>query len=268
MICPVGRIGRGRGETIAARAAQALVKALGAALLVALLVAPLAAAAPPTAAAAGATAQVAHIGAAADTQRLQLVLPLVADDVGLERFATAVSTPGSPSYGHYASIATLARRFGAPAAERRRVIGFLKASGATDVLVNATGMLAQATLSVGLAERLFGTLLSSFRAADGTPFVAPAADHRAASVAVPAALRGLVLGVVGLDTRPVVTHQRVAGAGGAAGGAGTGGLPGGAASAGVQRAPFHAASDYPTATGVPSGCSQGIGSGGSRRTST
>ncbi len=48
-----------------------------------------------------------------------IVLPLVADTAGLERFAAAVSTPGSPDYGRYAPIARLSRWFGASARARR-----------------------------------------------------------------------------------------------------------------------------------------------------
>jgi len=52
---------------------------------------------------AGATASVrahaARIGPAPGAQRLQLALPLRADDAGLQAFASAVSTPGSALYG-------------------------------------------------------------------------------------------------------------------------------------------------------------------------
>ncbi len=125
------------------------------------------------------------------------MLPLKVDAVGLERFATAVSTPGSPLYGRYLSVAELARRFGASAATRARVVGYLSASGAHSVKVDATGMLAEATVSARLAERLFSSSLARFRAADDTHFIAPVT-----ATTMPAPLRGLVEGVVGLDTEP------------------------------------------------------------------
>jgi subtilase family serine protease len=194
-----------------------------------------------------ASARVARVGAAPDGQRLQLVLPLTADDAGLAQFALAVSTPGSALYGRYQSIPTLARRFGASSSAKRRVIEFLRAHGATEAKVDGTGMLAEATMTVGLAQRVFGTRLSSWRAADGTRFVAPAASARAASVSVPAALRGLITGVVGLDTRPVVARHvpRLAGAR--------------SRSTTSHATAVHRASDYPFATGTPGGCADGVG---------
>jgi len=141
----------------------------------------------------------ARIAAAPAAQPLQLVLPLQVDGAGLGRFATAVSTPGSPFYGRYLSVAALARRFGASKRERARVIGILRANGATDVKVDATGLLAEATMSAHLAERLFETPLAEYRSADRTRFLAPMA-----AVRVPAPLRGLVAGVVGLDTESLI----------------------------------------------------------------
>ncbi len=139
----------------------------------------------------------ARIAAAPGGQPLQLLLPLKADDPGLSRFAGAVSDPSSPLYGKYESVPELARRFGASASVRQRVIRFLRSHGATSVHLDATGMFAYATLSVAAAQRLFAAPLATFAAA-GSRFVAPvSAPH------VPSGLRGLVDGVVGLNTRPV-----------------------------------------------------------------
>jgi len=182
------------------------------ALLVVL--AAVASAAPPASAAAPARrpnsqlpptlAHAARLGAAPTGRRLRLVLPLKVDAAGLARFAAAVSTPGSPSYGRYLSVAGLARAFGAPPRERARVVEFLRAGGATSVEVDATGLLAEATLSAGLAERMFAAPLAQFRTADDARFLAPvAATH------VPAPLRGLVDGVVGLNTEPQVSASQL-----------------------------------------------------------
>lgn len=141
-----------------------------------------------------------RLGAAPSSQSLPLILPLKVNGAALERFATAVSTPGSPMYGDYLSIPALARRFGASASERSRVVSFLRAHGGTAVHVDATGLLAETTMSVSDAERAFGTTLSQFRAADRTRFLAPASAPR-----LPASLHGLVDGVVGLDTQPVAS---------------------------------------------------------------
>jgi len=157
-------------------------------------------AATPTAqlSAAGALVHGRREGAAPVSQTIALVLPLKADEAGLQRHALAVTTIGSPQYGQYESIAALARQFGARPSARRQVTAYLRSHGATDVKIDATGLFADATMTVGLAQRLFGTRLARFRAAHSTRFIAPTAAAR-----VPAPISGLVTGVVGLDTQPL-----------------------------------------------------------------
>jgi subtilase family serine protease len=154
---------------------------------------------PALAAGAGQTSsRVARLGAASASATVSLALPLKADESGLERFAGAVSTPGSPEYGQYESIAALSKRFGASAADRARVLGYLKRSGATGVKIDVTGLFADATMKVAEAQRLFGTALGDFHSARAGRFMAPDS-----SVEIPAELRSAVTGVVGLDTQPL-----------------------------------------------------------------
>ncbi len=145
-----------------------------------------------------ALAQATRVGSAPSAQHLELVFPLVADYRGLRRFALAVTSVGSPEYGQYESIAQLAARFGASASARARAVAFLRAHGARGVRVGATGLFVDADLNAGTAQRLFATSLSSFRGAHGARFTAPSS-----SVSLPAGLRGVVTGVVGLNTRPL-----------------------------------------------------------------
>jgi subtilase family serine protease len=152
--------------------------------------------------AASPVARAAMLGAAPAAQRLQLVLPLVADGPGLERFARAVTTPGSADYGEYESISRLAARFGAPAWARRAVVRYLQRAGARAVKIDATGLFADATINAGLAQRLFRAPLARFRTARSASFIAPTA-----TATVPAGLRGLITGVVGLDTRSLVSSR-------------------------------------------------------------
>lgn len=167
-------------------------------------------------------------GAAA---RLQLIFPLAVDDAGLRHFATAVSTPGSADYGQYQPVALLARRFGASPATRTAVVRYLRSIGAGAVKASPTGMFVQATMGVSLAERTFGARLAQFRAADGQRFLAPRA-----AVRLPSALRGSALGVIGLDTRPVVGHRAAP--------------------------PAQAPSAYRPVSGTPTGCTAGVRTGG------
>src|SRR6201996_823386 len=209
-----------------------------------------AAAAPGACAAAGAGAGpalaaapkngVTWMGAAPRDGTIALALPLKADDAGLERFATAVSTPGSREYGQYASVAALARRVGASPATRARVTRYLRGAGATSVRIDVTGLFADATMKIAQAQRLFGTSLSTYRTARATRFVAPSAPTR-----IPAALHSAVTGVVGLDTQPLFgTPQAM--------------LPSGARWPRTARGPAteHAAdeSGYSERTGAATGC--------------
>ena len=202
------------------------------------------------AAAASATATSA-VGPPSGRARLDLVLPLVADDAGLARFARAVSTPGSALYGRYQPIAMLAGRYGARPAVRARVLRYLHGDGVRTADINATGMFAEVTVTVGAAERLFGVSLARFRAADGERFIAPvrSGHESAAGARVPAALRGLVTGVIGLDTRRVV------------------GSPQRRHAAFRRQLRAHAgaaqpASGYLPPSGTPAGCGAGVASGG------
>ena len=189
----------------------------------------------PTALANG---RVTRLGAAPSSQQLSLVLPLNADISGLERFANQVTTVGSPLYGDYQPIATLARRFGASTGERTKVLHYLRRIGATHVKIDATGLFADAMMRVSVAQRTFGTSLARYKSARATRFVAPATGAR-----IPTALSGAVTGVVGLDTRPVFggSLQTVANAGK---------LPRTAAKFGTDNFP----SGYQERTGTATGC--------------
>ncbi len=194
------------------------------------------------------TAQVTRLGATPARQTLSLVLPLKTDKAGLARFATAVSTPGSPEYGQFESVPALARRFGAPAGVRAKVLRYLRATGATQVKIDGTGLYADATMTVGLAQRLFGADLADFRSntASAARFVAPTS-----SVHIPAALSGAVTGVVGLDTQPLNSGQTE--------------IPKPAplvASAGVTGDAVNPGSAYQPRSGTASGCADGQASGG------
>lgn len=162
---------------------------------------------PARAVAAG---DVRSLGPAPAQQQLALDIPLLADDTGLERFALSVATPGSASYGRYATVAELARRFGARPAASRAVMRYLRRAGASAVVLSPTRMYVQADMTVAAAERTFGTGLSTLRA-DGQSFIGPAGlaggAHAAGAGALPRGLRGLASGVVGLDAQRLSTPQ-------------------------------------------------------------
>lgn len=166
---------------------------------------------------------------APSSRNLQLVLPLVTRGAALERFATAVTTPGSPRYGQFRSIPWLAAHFGASVGERSRVVGFLRRSGARAVSVDGTGLFADASMSTDLAQRLFGARLRGVHSARVGSYTSPAGAPR-----LPGGLRGSVTGVIGLDTRNVL----------------------------VRPAARPEGSGYEPVSGTPQGCSSGLRAGG------
>jgi kumamolisin len=168
--------------------------------------------------------------------QLQLVLPLRVNAAGLERFGLAVSTPGSPQFGRYESIATISRRFGAPLSARMRVMIWLRSHGARDVRVDATGELAEATMAASAARRVFG--------APGAAVAGIGARQAAPAALVPRALTGVVQAVFGLEPQSLSLATAVE--------LRTAGVRAGAAANGSGQP----SSELPR-TGTPGGCAAG-----------
>ena len=108
------------------------------------------------------------------------------------------------STGQFEPTTTLARRFGAPVAARTRVLSYLRRAGATGARIDATGLFADATMKVSLAQHLFGTSLARYQSVRAGRYIAPTGATR-----IPPALAGAVTGVVGLNTRPVFAAAAV-----------------------------------------------------------
>ncbi len=137
------------------------------------------------------------VGAAAAGKRLDLSLLLRADDAGLTRYATAVSNPESSLFGRHLSQSEVARRFGPSAADRGRVIGWLRSRG-LQAAVAPGGFAIDTSATVAQAQRLFSTRIGAFRSSSGERFVAPVSRS-----SLPGELKGAVVGVDGLSDRPV-----------------------------------------------------------------
>ncbi len=193
-------------------------------------------------------------GAATSSSELSLVLPLAARTAALQRFVTAVATPGNPHYRHYRSIAWLSEHFGAPEASEVKVVSYLKAHGATHVRVDATGLFVDARLPAARAEALFSTRLVR-RGSRADAYTAPTSR-----VTIPAALKGSVTSVVGLNTKPILAapaRQRESTSTTAAGQDAFTSL-----SAPITQTDVDEGSGYKTATGTTSGCSAATSVGG------
>ena len=173
--------------------------------------------------------------------QLRLTFTFKVDGAGLVRRALAVSTPGSPLYGHYSPIAASSRLFGASAGARARVRAYFRAHGATSIRIDATGLFGRATMSAAQAEALFTTRPSTFPALDSGHFFA---DGPRVRVRVPRALEHDVGAILGFDTRPVF-HGSVE----------VGPRPSAHTSAASQPS-----SEAPR-TGTPTGCTAGVATG-------
>ena len=68
----------------------------------------------------------------AASKNLQLTVALQPrDPSGLQSFATAVSTPGSPNFRHYLSVSQFAQTYGATASQIAAVQSALRSDGLT-----------------------------------------------------------------------------------------------------------------------------------------
>lgn len=141
------------------------------------------------------------LGALDPHRQIRLALPLVLpSSAALDRFVAQQYSPHSPGYHHFMTPGQFGRRFGAPVAEVRRAAGALRRLGLRVTTPEANHLYLSATGTVGAVERTFGTRLARFNAGARRTFYANISE-----IQLPASLRGLVTGVLGLDNtaRPV-----------------------------------------------------------------
>jgi subtilase family serine protease len=120
------------------------------------------------------------------------------DPAGLTAYATAVSTPGNPLYGHYLTPAQIQARFGATSAQVAAGESWVRSAGLTITGVNSKiGGYVSVTGSVAATRQAFGVSFGMFKAPNGRAYRAPV---QAASA--PSSVAGDVLAVSGLDTAP------------------------------------------------------------------
>jgi subtilase family serine protease len=138
------------------------------------------------------------LGTLAATTPLAMTVVLAPrDPAGLAALATAVSTPGSPEYHHYLSVAEFAGRFGASDGQIAAVRAALRSDGLTSGTVAPDGLSFAVSGSAAQASRAFDVGLRRYRERGGRQVYANTAAPR-----VPAALGGVVQSVLGLDNLP------------------------------------------------------------------
>ena len=120
------------------------------------------------------------------------------DQAALLRAITAVTTPGTASYGHYLSPAQFRARFAPARSDVDRVASWLRGKGLSIGAIPSNRLWVSARGSVAQVERALGTTLNVYR------FLGRPARAAASDVSIPASLADVVLGVTGLDqTRAV-----------------------------------------------------------------
>jgi subtilase family serine protease len=144
-----------------------------------------------------AVAGASDVGAAPAGQQLQLRLVLRPREAqGLAALATAVSTPGSPSFHRYLAPGVFARRFGPDPATLAALRKVLRGAGLQPAAAPVDGVLLPVSGTVAAIEAALHTPLHRYRLRDGAGAVA-----NTAAPALPAAVAGDVASIVGLDTR-------------------------------------------------------------------
>jgi subtilase family serine protease len=110
----------------------------------------------------------------------------------LDAFVKSASTPGNAAYGSSISAAEFLAKYSPTAAQLTQVEDYLSDAGFTNIKASANRLMVTADGTAGVAETAFNTKLVQFLAGGSTVFanITPAQ--------VPAALNGIVSGVLGL----------------------------------------------------------------------
>ncbi|MEU9043216.1 MULTISPECIES: protease pro-enzyme activation domain-containing protein [unclassified Kitasatospora] len=117
----------------------------------------------------------------------------------LDRFLTAVATPGTPEFGKYLTPEQFTARFGPTQADVAQVKTYLAAQGLTVSDVSANRQVVNAHGTAAQVSQAFGTHESSYV----DPQLQRAFFANDAAASIPADLAGVVQGVSGLDNHAV-----------------------------------------------------------------
>jgi kumamolisin len=136
-----------------------------------------------------------NLGTLDPRRQVKLALPLaLPSSAALDRFVAEQYSPSSPGYHHFVTPGQFGRRFGAPAVEIQRAATALRRLGLRVTRPRANHLYISAAGTVAAVERTFGVSLDRFSAGARHTFFANTTNIR-----LPASLRGLVTGVLGLD---------------------------------------------------------------------
>jgi YVTN family beta-propeller protein len=144
-----------------------------------------------------------RLGPARSTTPVHLEIALKPRDPGtLATLATAVSSPGSARYRHFLPPGQLSRLFGPTPATTSSVRATLTRAGFTLGPTSANGLLIPLSTTVGRAERVFRTPITSYRLASGRVAIANTDPP-----SVPSSVAPAIDTVIGLDTTSQMQPQ-------------------------------------------------------------
>src|SRR3954451_5364275 len=106
------------------------------------------------------------VGAASTGLQLTLQLGLIANQSGLQKVVKSASNPSSSSYGKYPSLSTLQSKYGASSSARNGVVNAFKKYN-VKATIDVTHLRATATVSVGTAQKMFGTKWADYKESSG-----------------------------------------------------------------------------------------------------
>lgn len=129
------------------------------------------------------------------TTPLHVVIGLVPRDrAGLDALITAQATPGNPAYHQYLTPAQFTASYAASAESAAQVQQYLAAQGFSSISLAPNRLYLEATAPASVVEGAFNTQLARVSLAGREAFA------NTTDAQVPAALSGLVSGIVGLQT--------------------------------------------------------------------
>jgi kumamolisin len=132
------------------------------------------------------------VGAASTSLKLPLQLGFIANQSGLQKAVKSGSNPTSSSYGKYPSLSTLASTYGASSSKRKGVVNAFKSNGIT-ATVDVTRLRATATVSVGKAQKMFGTKWKVYKTSTGSKVALPVNTPK-----LPSGIKGNVDTIAGM----------------------------------------------------------------------
>ena len=112
------------------------------------------------------------VGAASTGLKLGLQIGLIANNSGIQKKAKSASNPSSSSYGKYLSLSNLASKYGATSSKRKAVVNAFKSQNVS-ATVDVTHLRASATISIGKAQKMFGTKWADYRTSSGSIVALP-----------------------------------------------------------------------------------------------